>query len=176
LLKDFEPKSSHSYLIDTNILMYLFSPIASYEVKHQEQISRFLDSCRRVNAGIITTASIIGEFFHVNLNIYFENWCKEQRTKNHFILKRDFRPTDDYKDCVAAINQSINGILRLSERFPDGYNSVSMADINDHCYHAEFTDSYLLELCNTKDWIIVSNDKDLLNHPNRRTPLIALRN
>jgi predicted nucleic acid-binding protein len=146
-LKDFEPKGSHQFLIDTNILMYLFSPIASYSEKKQEQISRFLDTCRQIQAGLITTSFVLGEFFHVNLGMYYDNWCKIQKHQISFNFKDDYRPTDDFKD------------------------SVSIAT---HCYNAEFTDSYLLELSNINGWIIVSNDSDLLKHPNRKHLLVTL--
>jgi len=50
-LRNFEPKGSHTYLIDTNILMYLFSPIGSYSAKNQETISKFLERSKSVSAG-----------------------------------------------------------------------------------------------------------------------------
>ncbi|WP_184549598.1 hypothetical protein [Mucilaginibacter sp. FT3.2] len=173
LLKDFEPKASHIYLIDTNILMYLFSPIASYGEKKQEQISRFLQQSKNIEAGLIVTSHILGEFFHVNLNIYFENWCKSQKDSIRFDLKKNYRPTSDFSDSVNAINSSISSILKLTERFNDNFNNTSMINIANHCHFSEFTDSYLLELSNQNGWIIVSNDNDLLNHPNRRNLLIT---
>ncbi|HZY35618.1 MAG TPA: hypothetical protein VFE53_03155 [Mucilaginibacter sp.] len=173
-LKDFEPKGSHQFLIDTNILMYLFSPIASYSEKKQEQISRFLDTCRQIQAGLITTSFVLGEFFHVNLGMYYDNWCKIQKHQISFNFKDDYRPTDDFKDSVSAINRSIESILKITDKFPDNFNSVSLTNIATHCYNAEFTDSYLLELSNINGWIIVSNDSDLLKHPNRKHLLVTL--
>ena len=173
LLKDFEPKASHTYLIDTNILMYLFSPIASYGEKKQEQISKFLYQSKNINSGLIITSHILGEFFHVNLNIYFDNWCRVQKDSISFDLKKHYRPTTDFKESVNAINSSIKSILKLADKFPDNFNNISLENIADHCYSAEFTDSYLLELSNVNGWMIVSNDNDLLNHPNRKNLLIT---
>jgi rRNA-processing protein FCF1 len=172
-IKDFEPKASHSYLIDTNILMYIFSPIASYGEKKQESISKFIERCKNVKAGIVTTSFVVGEFFHVNLNMYYNNWCANQKDQIDFKLKDHYRPTQDYKESVEAINRSIELILKISDKFPDNFNNISLSNIASHCYHAEFTDSYLLELSNTKGWIIVSNDGDLINHPNRKQPIIT---
>ena len=172
-IRDFEPKASHSYLIDTNVLMYVFSPIGSYAEKKQELISKFIERCKSVNATIVSTSLVIGEFYHVNLNMYYGNWCKKQKDPIEFRIKEHYRPTDDYKESVEAINQSIESILKISERFPDNYSNINLSNVASHCYHAEFTDSYLLELSNSKGWIIVSNDGDLINHPNRKQPIIS---
>jgi len=173
LLKDFNPKGSHTYLIDTNILMYLFSPISNYSEKKQEQISRFLEISQNVNAGLITTSLVIGEFFHVNLGIYFNNWCKSQKDKVSFDLKKDYRPTEDFKDSVTAINRSIELILKITNKFSDNFSNINLSNVAQNCYQAEYTDSYLLELSNANSWMIVSNDNDLLNHPNRTQLLIT---
>jgi len=173
ILSDFEPKGSHLYLIDANILMYLFSPIASYAIGRQETISRFFDKCRNVNSGLITTSSVIGEFFHVNLRMYYDNWCRSQQNQITFNFKKDYRPTDDFKDSVVAINSSIGAILKLTDRFSDSFNSINIDSVMANCLNSEFTDSYLLELSNQNNWFIVSNDKDLLNHPNRKKLLIT---
>jgi len=173
ILSDFEPKGSHLYLIDANILMYLFSPIASYAIGRQETISRFFDKCRSVNSGLITTSSVIGEFFHVNLSIYYTNWCRAQKDQISFDLKKHYRPTEDFKDSVTAINSSIGAILKLTQKFPDNFSNINIDSVLKNCFDSEFTDSYLLELSNQNNWFIVSNDKDLLNHPKRTQLLIT---
>jgi len=117
---------------------------------------------------------ILGEFFHVNLKIYYENWCRSQQTQIAFDLKRDYRPTEDFRNSVTSINRSMESILKITDRFPDNFNNIDISNIAQHSYHAEFTDSYLLELSNAKGWIIVSNDGDLLNHPNRKQLLVSL--
>lgn len=172
-LKDFEPKGSHNYLIDTNILMYLFSPIASYGEKKQEMISKFMQQSKNIDSGLIITSHILGEFFHVNLGIYFDNWCRTQTEQINFNFKKHYRPTTDFKESIDAINSSISAILKLVNKFPDNFNNISSTNIGAHCYAAEFTDSYLLELSNQNGWIIVSNDNDLLNHPNRKSLLVT---
>jgi len=171
-IKDFEPKASQSFLIDNNILMYLYSPIASYNEKTQNSIGRFFSVCKTLNIDLNITSHIISEFFHVNLNMYFDLWCKSNPSKISYNLKKDYRPTDDYKQSVSAINANIQSFLKLLKRFPDDFHNINLENIYDHCFHCEFTDAYILELSEKNKWIIVSNDNDLINHPNRNTDLI----
>jgi rRNA-processing protein FCF1 len=172
LIKDFEPKSNQSFLIDNNILMYLYSPIASYNERMQNSIGRFFDRCAALNVNLNITSHIISEFFHVNLNMYFDLWCRTNASNVSYNLKKDYKPTQDYKESVSAINASINSFLKLLTRFPDDFHNIQIENIYENCYKCEFTDSYLLELSRKKNWIIVSNDRDLIDHPNRVNDLI----
>jgi len=171
-IKDFDPKTSQSFLIDTNILIYLYSPIGSYNEKMQESIGRFFQRCSNMKIDLNVTSHIVGEFFHVNLNMYYDLWRKANTSKISYNLKQDYRPTEDYKESVQAINSSIQSFSKLVNRFPDDFHNINIDNVYDNCYNCEFTDAYLLELSEKRNWIIVSNDKDLINHPNRKTELI----
>lgn len=173
-LQDFEPKGNHSFLIDTNILMYLQSPIASYNKVVQESIGRFISRCKSVDAHLNVTSLILGEFFHVNLNLYFDLWCKKMHiNKADSSIKADFRGTEEFNDSVKEINSSIETILKFTTKHPDNFHAIDLNSIGSNCFHAEFTDSYLLELSNQNDWILVSNDKDLIQHPSRDVEIVT---
>jgi predicted nucleic acid-binding protein len=173
-ISKFEPKGSNTFLLDTNMWMYLLSPIGSYKPTVQDAIGRFIENCIRVKATLLTNSFIVSEFYHVNLGLSFDQWKLEQKSSAKFQLKRDYRPTDHYKESIAAIVVSIKKLITLSSRFPDDFNSIDIDSILGNSMYAEFNDNYLLELCNTRNYIIVTNDNDLISHPYRRAHVLTI--
>jgi len=172
-LKDVDPKGSHSYLIDTNMWVYLFSPIGSTQQKLQDSIGKFIENCQRVDAGIVTTSFIVAEFFHVTLGISFDQWVKARGSSNPVTLKKDFRPTDEYAESIHFITSTIEKICKIATRQQDSFETIDVDNVLKNCSHAEYFDNHMLELSNQKKWFIVSNDRDLLEHPDRTTTIIV---
>lgn len=173
-IRQFDPKGSHTYLIDTNVLVYLFSPISSYDEKKQDIAGRFLEACRRVGSTLITTSGILSEFFHVNLRFYYEAWCKSQGSSAKLHPKKDYRPTDHYKESIQSIQAKMKSILKICHKVDDNFSSIDIDQLVASCLHAEFNDCYLIQLANDNDWYIVSNDADLLAHPTRWVEILTL--
>jgi len=172
-LKDFDPKGSHSYIIDTNMWVYLFSPIGSTELKLQDSIGKFIEACKRVNANLVTTSFIVSEYFHVTLGFGFDRWKEAQKSSDNFRLKRDYRPTTEYKDHIEFIKATINQICKITTPKSDKFETIQQSRIIENSFHAEFFDNYTLEMANNNDWIIITNDKDLLAHPDRKVTVVT---
>lgn len=171
-LKDFEPKGSHSYLIDTNMWVYLFSPIGSTQIKLQESVGKFVETCQRVNAELVTTSFIVAEFFHVTLGFGFDEWVREQKSSKTFKLKKDYRPTSEYKESIEFITSTIEKICKIATPRQDKFETIDVNNILKNCLYAEFFDNHTLELSNLHNWIIVTNDNDLLEHPDRKATIV----
>jgi len=172
-LKDFEPKGSHHIFLDANILIYAFAPLANYKIQIQEQITKFLESARKVNASLYVTSLVLSEVYNVLLSSSFDSWKASAGATNPLNLKRDFRPTDEFKDSVLAVNSAIKNILKLASPFPDNFHNSDSELIAEMCYHADYNDCCFLELAQQKDWMIFTRDNDIINHPMRTIDVIT---
>lgn len=66
-ISKFEPKSSHNYFIDANMLLYVFSPIGNYKADIQQKVADFLAKAMKVGAGMVVTSMVISEFYNKNI-------------------------------------------------------------------------------------------------------------
>ncbi|KEQ28385.1 hypothetical protein N180_01765 [Pedobacter antarcticus 4BY] len=172
-LKDFEPKGSHHIFLDANILIYAFAPLANYKIQIQEQITKFLESARKVNASLYVTSLVLSEVYNVLLSASFDNWKASRMTAHSLNLKKDFRPTEEFKDSTLAINSAIKNILKLASPFPDNFNNSDAEIISKMCYYADYNDCCFLELAQQKNWMIFTRDNDIINHPMRTIDIIT---
>lgn len=152
--------------------VYLFSPIGSTQLKLQESIGKFIENCQRVNAKLVITSFIVAEFFHVTLGFSFDDWVREQKSSSTFKIKKDYRPTNEYKESIEFITSTIGKICEIATPQQDKFETINLNNILKNCFHAEFFDNHTLELSNENGWIIVTNDRDLLDHPDRKAMIV----
>ncbi len=172
-LREYEPKSSHHIFLDANVLIYAFAPIADYKKNVQEQITKFLEIAKKSNTSLYVTSLVLSEIYNVVLKDSFNSWKKQQKENRPQNLKKDYRPTKHYKDCIDAINAIIKNILKLTTRFPDNFHNANIDRILQMCYTADFNDCCFLELAEQKNWMIFTLDKDIINHPMRNLIIIT---
>jgi predicted nucleic acid-binding protein len=164
-IKDATPKFNQMYFFDNNIWMFLFSPIGNYEKNKQSSISNFLVSLKTYNCDIVLNSLILSEFSNANLRLDFNLWKNE--TKNYSAdFKRDYLISSRYKNTEQVIQSCINQILKLSERFPDNFNSINIENVLMNFKTIDFNDAYYLELCKQNNWFFVTDDNDFqkINH------------
>lgn len=171
----FEPKASHNYFIDANMLLYLFAPIGNYKIEIQEKIGRFIQNARKTGAGLVVTSMVISEFYNKNLKDAFGEWQQKQSDGQQLDLKKHYRKSKDYVSDLQAIQSAVKAILKLTTPLPDDFNSVvnNIDTVFRNAVHADFNDAYFLTQANEKKWMMLSNDKDIINHPNRQVDVIT---
>ena len=178
--KDYEPKSSHTYLLDNSILLFLFAPIGNYKAEIQERISNFITKANSVSSSLATTSLVISEFYNVVFRDFFNDWKEDennavcQKDKNATqILKQCYRPTETYKSDIASINSAIKNIFRLLDKYNDNFSSINFDKILNSCNYIDFNDSYFVELANNNNWIICTRDTDIINCKNLNNSVIS---
>lgn len=172
-LKDFEPKQSHHIFLDANVLIYAFAPIANYKHNIQRQISNFFEVSMKVNANLYVTSLVLSEIYNLLLKENFDDWKRKPENIGKNNLKKDFRPTEEFKEGVIVINSIIKNILKLASPFPDDFHLVKIERINQMCNNADFNDCYFLEIASRKNWMIFTRDRDIIDHPMRVIPVIT---
>jgi hypothetical protein len=171
--KNFEPKQSHEYLIDNSVLLYPFAPIGNYNTRQQQSISKFISAARSVGSGIHTTSLVISEFHNKVLKDFFEEYKRIPANAGKTSLKRDYRPSENYKADIAALTSQVKAILKIFNRFPDDFNQINMDLIMENTNHIDYNDAYFIELANRKNWIIVTRDRDIIESKMRKTSVLS---
>ena len=77
--------------------------------------------------------------------------------------KRDFRPTQEYRDELKAIESNVQEILKKTERIPDDFNSINIDDILKNMGNSDYNDEYYIRLCESRKLKLVTGDSDMLN-------------
>lgn len=169
LARDFDVKSNQTFFFDNNIWMFLFCPIANYEQKKQDSVSRLLDSILRMGSSIAINSLIVSEFANSYLRLDFALWKKE--TQNYTAnFKGDYFHTEKAIETRNTIMTIVkNRILKIADKYPDNFNSLDFNYISKLFTNLDYNDSLILDACNKNDWILVSDDKDFTTIGNEIT-------
>ena len=160
-IDSYEVKSGESYFFDNNVWMLLFSPIANSKQQSQRKYSRLLSEICSRNGMIFVSSLILSEYVNSNLRLSFNLWKK--RSGNIFAdYKRDYRPTQEYRDEVAAVESQVKDILKIAVRKPDDFNSINIDSILENMGNSDFNDEYYIRLCELNNLKLVTDDSDML--------------
>jgi|SRR5690606_17571847 len=160
LINDFEIKTNQSFFFDNNIWMFLFCPIASFNQKKQESISKFFEKIIDRNCSIIINGLILSEFSNAYLRLDFNLW-KEEEKLPLANFKKDYFDTERAKRTRQLISITIkNKILKIAEKYPDSFNALNFDEIFNYYQVLDYNDAIIYNECKTKNWILVSDDND----------------
>lgn len=173
LSRDFAPKGSQEFFIDNSVLLFAFAPVGNYNQKIQKAVDRFLADCRTVGAGLHVTSLVISEFTGKVFRDFWEDYKSKPENVGKDSLKKDYRQSVDFKENIAAINSAVKNIIKLCGRYPDNFNSIDMNSVLTNHISVDYNDAYFIQLCNEKDWIIVSRDNDIINNKLRENPVVS---
>ncbi len=161
-IKKYTPKSMDNFFFDNNVWIYLFCPIGNHDKKKQQLYSSFLQSIRVVNATIWINGLILSEFFNTSIRLDYNLWKEQEQKNGKFTtdFKKDYRPTDRYKNTVKSINSAIKNIIYLCQKCSDNFNALDMSKIMSNISKVDFNDSYYVELCRISSFKLVTDDND----------------
>lgn len=169
---NYTPSSVNNYFFDNNIWMFLFCPIVNYGKNKQVKYTNFLQKLKSRKCPIWTNSLILSEFSNAWLRIEFENWKKKNSSTN-FDYKKDFIPTKDFRDAIVNIKDAINIILSIANKIDDNFNSIDINIVYQHFGNSDFNDAYYIAQAFNNNWIIVSDDSDLLKNNSSNIKIIT---
>lgn len=147
-IEKFEPKAGEAYLFDTNIWLYLYSPVTQYSYYIKEIFSEFMYKCVGVGAKIYVTSLIVSEFYNTAMRI-------EYKAHQTDMYKKGFRNGQTLGDDLLGIIKYC--ILSKAEKLNDNFEDFT-GDNFESSY--DFNDYYMVQLCKSKGIKIVTNDSD----------------
>lgn len=159
-ISTYTPKSTDTFFFDNNVWMYLYCPLGNHNPRYQTIYSDLFGKIMSVGAKIYVSSLVLSEFYNSYSRLDFNIW-RNGETKD---FKRDYRPTQRFKDISQTIILSIESrILGIADRIDDEFSTMNIEDISAKCEELDFNDSYYVELVKKYDCKLVTNDRDFLN-------------
>ncbi|MGB3590333.1 MAG: PIN domain-containing protein [Nonlabens sp.] len=174
-IDDFIVRQQNRLIFDTNVWLLLFNPIGNFERKHQDKYSKLLSSVLSRNASIYIPAVILSEFANVVLRHEFSLW-KDRNQNQRLSYKRDFMPTQDYRNQHNLVINLLDRIMKLDvvEKISDGFNTVSLDDINSYFDSVDYNDAIIADIAERNSLKVVTNDSDFFKLSHRLDVISAL--
>ncbi len=163
-VRNFNPKSSHTYFLDNNVLMLLFCPIGNYQKNtNQREYSRFFYEALNVKSGIVVNSLVLSEFCNASLRIDFNLWKKETQQYN-LDYKKDFVGTKRFVETVSSLRSAVKSILKVCHRTNDEFNSIDENVLFSLFGECDFNDAYYQVLSQKKGYKVVTEDYDFFQN------------
>lgn len=172
-INSYKAKSTEIFFFDTNIWMFLFCPIGDYNKQKQKTYSLFFNTLNTINATIWINSLVLSEFCNAWLRIEFNQWKKKHENITKTDYKKDFVPSDAYKDIIAEIKIVLPELLKKTERANDNFQSINLDSVYAELENCDFNDSYYLELAYQNKWKIVTDDGDLFKNNKLNVEIIT---
>ena len=164
-IKDYKVTSGDVFFFDNNVWMFLFAPIAGVGGAKQKAYSGLLANILTAGATVFMSSLIISEYMNRSLRLRHKQW--EERTRRvNTDYKKDYRPTDDFKEAVEIIKTEVRDIMKICMKTPDNFNAISLNDVFRNIEKCDFNDAYYLEMCKIGKYKLVTDDSDLFEVPN----------
>lgn len=160
-LNTYTLNTGESFIVDTNVWIYLFSPFSTNNFGYQN----FLLEAQTKKCKLFINSQIISEYINVICRTAYEEYVRSNRlNKSSFKYKRDYQQTADFYDNYQLACESVkNDLLKYSKILPIKLWHIRKS-LNDYHQMKDYND--LLYTKMTKGKIkIVSHDKDFGNHP-----------
>lgn len=159
-IKSFEVKSNQSFFFDNNVWMFLYCPIGNYNENKQKSISNLFEKILNRNCSIVINGLILSEFSNAYLRLDFNLW-KEENQNLSASFKNDYFNTPRAQETRKIITSTVkNKILKVSEKYPDSFNSLNFDDIFKTYQVLDYNDAIIHNECKNKKWILVTDDED----------------
>ncbi|MCV9387427.1 PIN domain-containing protein [Reichenbachiella ulvae] len=172
-IRHYQPSSSDRLLFDNNIWMFLFCPLGNYQQWKQDLYSDFFARCLSNSATILTSSLIFSEFSNAYLRLDFNLW-KESTSVPSPNYKRDYQATQDYVDTANEIKNHINSINQVSSKINDQFDQLNSNKIFQRLDQIDFNDSYYIELAESNNLKIVTDDRDFQKLPGISCEIISI--
>ena len=147
--------------IDTNILIYLFSPdFVSSNEEYIEQYSKILEVLLQNSAQLYISSVVVSEFINRILRIDYE---KNKELYPDF--KQDYRKSQKYKETLNLILKELKKILKISCKINDSFSEFDLLSWyqRDENQNLDFNDLHIAFIVESNNLKLLSNDNDFEN-------------
>jgi predicted nucleic acid-binding protein len=147
--------------IDTNILIYLFSPnFVSSGSTQIDKYSKILELLLAKDAQIYISSVVVSEFINRILRIDYET---HKSTYPDF--KYDYRPSNEYKTTLRLILRELKKILKISYTINDDFDGFDILDwySKDVNNDLDFNDLHIAYIVDKNNLKLLTNDSDFKN-------------
>ena len=159
--------SEEKIFLDTNILVFLFSP--SFVNSKEWQIEKYNQIVSKLlldGNKMYINSHVVSEFINVCLRIDFDKNFNTNKDKN---FKKDYRISTNYGNTLSIILSELKKILKITSTINDDFVSF---DILSECtchQQLDFNDLIIARTVINNDFLLLSDDKDFNNYDGLKT-------
>jgi len=146
--------------IDTNILIFLFSPSFVSSKEYQvDKYSKILDILITNHNELYINSLVVSEYINRCLRIDFEkSFQDDKRTKD---FKNDYRSSEQYNTTLRIIKKQLKKFLKLNvKQVNDGFDSVDILAELDMLDKLDFNDLMIVKAIELYGLKLLSDDGD----------------
>lgn len=160
LLPDFDETKTR-YLLDTNFLFSVFgnTDLSSRNTNRQKKYLDFVGFAKTKNYELFVSSFALSEYFNRVLRFNFRNWENKSENKGKD-FKRDFRPSEECRICIAALREEIDQIAKICKFIDDSFSSYRKEDYFPFFEEFDFNDSLFAHLSLANGFVLVTDDRD----------------
>lgn len=149
---------SDKVFIDTNILIFLFSP--SYVNSKQDQVNKYsavLTSLVEKKCDLYINSHVVSEFINRCLRIDFDNNFNINKDKNY---KRHYRNSAEYVTTIRMVLKELKKFLKLSHHINDDFESFDISNAYKTTKESDFNDLLIADTVKKNELKLLSDDAD----------------
>lgn len=159
--REFKPKKEDIVLLDTNILIRLFTP---YDNNSRNGYDDLWSKLVGGKCKLIISSIQISEFINRCIRIEF-NLYKKEKGLGDIDYKRDYRSTSEYKNVMEDILEIVKEDIEKNFSFVDDcFSRINSDDIFKQKFSYDFNDALIVEIAKQYNAILVTDDGDFANY------------
>lgn len=160
-INDFQPQKEDVILLDTNILIKLFTP---YNIGKKYNYDKLWCKLSNGKAKLIVSSVQISEFINRCIRIEFDLY-KRVNGDPQLDYKTEYRSTKDYKEKMNDILDIISEDICKNFIFVDDcFSKMDAKVIFVQGFSYDFNDALIVELAKQYNAILVTDDADFANY------------
>lgn len=144
--------------VDTNILIFLFSPSFVNSNKFQvKKYSMIFQTMVEKKCNLYINEVVISEFINKCMRLDFAHNFNTDGSKDY---KRDYRPSPEYKATLKIVLKELKKVLFLTKSVNDDFESFDIIDKLTSNMESDFNDLIIADTVQKKDFKLLSDDGD----------------
>lgn len=163
-ISSYNPSKLNNYFFDNNVWMFLFCTVGDYAPNKINKYSTLLQKLRTRSCTIWINSLVLSEFSNAWLRIEFNKWKSSSLSNYNKDYKKDFIPTGSFINAIEDVKIALKTILALTQRTDDNFNSINLDTLLQEFGTTDFNDAYYLTQAQKNNWIMISDDADLLKN------------
>lgn len=154
-------KKGDKIFIDTNILIFLFSPSSMPKNSQQQKISKYsdiLNNVRKNENEIFVSSLVISEFINRYLRLDFNKKKEQSKTMDY---KKDYRNNVEGRKAFDMAMKQLEKFYTLTsaKHIGDGFESVEFSAFSEKS-NLDFNDVIIAEIVKSNGLRILTDDND----------------
>lgn len=161
---------SDNVFLDTNILIFLFSPDFVSSTEYQvDTYSKIFEILVQNKNNMYINSLVVSEFLNSCLRMDFnKNFQDATKSKEY---KNDYRGSDEYEKTLAILLKELNKMLNVFQikQLDDEFSKFQIISEFENSNELDFNDLMISRTVLNQDLKLLSDDRDFDNYPGINT-------